>query len=352
MIKTTTKETLDAKSEAQRLSFAPVVFQTIHCLIKFNVLEVLHANRKQGIGKDGLLQEVNISDYGLGVLLEMGLLADIVKFEDDKYHLTKVGYFLLKDPMTKANFDFVRDVCYQGLFYLDDSIEKGKPEGLKVFGEWPTIYEGLSQLPPKIQDSWFKFDHFYSDDSFRDALKIVFENGPKHILDVGGNTGKFTRKCCEYDSNVQVSILDLPGQLKMAAENIEEWGYTKRVNFVPTNVLSPELPFPNGDAIWMSQFLDCFSKEQVVSILSHAKKSMTKATDLYIMETFWDNQEFDAAGFSVAATSLYFTAMANGNSKMYGLEEFEQLVEDAGLEVVKRHAIVGISHTILHCKLA
>ena len=39
--------------------------------------------------------------------------------------------------------DFIHDVNYKGLFHLEESIETGKPEGLKEFGEWQTIYEGL-----------------------------------------------------------------------------------------------------------------------------------------------------------------------------------------------------------------
>jgi hypothetical protein len=77
---------------------------------------------------------------------------------------------------------------------------------------------------------------------------------------------------------------------------------------------------------------------------------MDADSSLFIMETFWDNQKYDVASFSLAATSIYFTAMANGNSKMYGLKEFTRLVEESGLRIMKLHALVGISHTILQCK--
>ncbi len=42
--------------------------------------------------------------------------------------------------------------------------------------------------------------------------------------------------------------------------------------------------------------------------------------------------------------------MANGNSKMYGMAEFVDIVESAGLKVINRYDKVGISHTILHCQ--
>ena len=55
-------------------------------------------------------------------------------------------------------------------------MKEGRPAGLKWLGDWPTIYEGLSTLPKQVQDSWFGFDHFYSDSSFPAALEIVFKN--------------------------------------------------------------------------------------------------------------------------------------------------------------------------------
>ena len=52
-------------------------------------------------------------------------------------------------------------------------IKNEKPEGLKEFGKWNTVYEALSQLPPHVQKSWFGFDHFYSDDAFPLVLPLV-----------------------------------------------------------------------------------------------------------------------------------------------------------------------------------
>ncbi len=48
-----------------------------------------------------------------------------------------------------------------------NAIKLGNLKDLKELGEWNTIYEGLSQLKPEEQKSWFEFDHHYSDDIFR-----------------------------------------------------------------------------------------------------------------------------------------------------------------------------------------
>lgn len=54
--------------------------------------------------------------------------------KDNRYLLTKTGYYFIADQMININMDFVQDVCYNGMFYLEDSIKNEKPDGLKVFG--------------------------------------------------------------------------------------------------------------------------------------------------------------------------------------------------------------------------
>jgi hypothetical protein len=348
-------KTLEALYEAQKIAFSPFVFQTASTLLDLNVLATIEANRTQKLTIDELSQKVDVSNYGLTVLLEMAIAAGMVTSDESgKLELTKVGYFILTDKMTKVNLNFTQDVCYLGLFNLTDAIKNGAPEGLKMIGDWPTVYEGLSQLPEKIKKSWFDFDHYYSDNAFDEALKIIFKNNPKQIFDIGGNTGKWAIASAKYDSNVQVKILDLPGQINLAQQNINTITDIKdRVSYLPINMLDPLSEIPGGtDVYWMSQFLDCFSEQEIENILLKIKKNCSLDSDIYIMETFIDDQKFDAASYSLIATSLYFTAIANGNSKMYSKSVFKYIIDKAGFQTVNEYPSVGTGyHTILHCKL-
>ena len=101
----------------------------------------------------------------------------------------------------------------------------------------------------------------------------------------------------------------------------------------------------------MSQFLDCFSEEQVVSILSRVAKSITADTQVFIMETLWDRQRFDTASFDLAQTSVYFTAMANGNSKMFFSVDLENMIGNAGLKIVEIIDNLGYGHSLIRCVL-
>ncbi len=161
-----TKSALEAKGLAQWIAFGPVVFQVARVLRNSGILNVLLECRSEGLTLEEIRDQVKLPHYGVRILLESGLGIGLVFIQNDKYSITKTGYFICNDPLTKVNMDFIHDVCYKGLFALDKSIETGKPEGLKEFGEWDTIYEGLSSLPAHVQKSWFAFDHFFSDLAF------------------------------------------------------------------------------------------------------------------------------------------------------------------------------------------
>lgn len=100
----------------------------------------------------------------------------------------------------------------------------------------------------------------------------------------------------------------------------------------------------------MSQFLDCFSKSQIIQILTLIKKNKAPDAKVCILDLFWDRQVFEAATFSLNASSLYFTAIANGYSRFYHSEEFKSFIEMAGLEIVAEHDQVGLYHTLLICQ--
>ena len=342
---------IKALEEAQKIAFAPFVFQTTVSLKKLRVLDYIFENRdKGGVTIGEISKALSVSTYGIGVLLEIAESSNIViKDDENSYQLTKTGYFLNYNKTVEVNLNFTNDVCYEGLFYLNDAIKNEKPAGLKVFGEWDTIYDGLSQLKPEVQKSWFEFDHHYSDGIFDEALKRVFRNNPGTIYDIGGNTGKFALQCFNYNESVTVKIFDLPGQLKKALANIKNNGFESRVSGQEINWLKPNLKIPNGaDLIWMSQFLDCFSEDDILTILKTCTAAMDADTELIIIETFTDRQKFDNARFSLEATSLYFTALANGKSKMYPASVFTTLIEKAGLLLNEDYQL-GDYHTMLVC---
>jgi len=348
---------VDAKFEAQKIAFAPITYQAVRALLELGILKIISDSKENGITIEETAKKTNISHYGVKVLLEVALGMNIVKVlpgkNEDHFVLGKTGWFLLEDDMTRVNFNFVNDVCYKGAFELKQSVKEGKPHGLSVFGhEGKTIYEVLSTLPEQVKKSWFEFDHFYSDIGFEEALPVVFKNKPKKITDIGGNTAKWAICCCNYNPDVEMLIVDLPGQTAVAEQEAAKAGFSQRIKTFPCNMLDESTAIPAGaDVIWMSQFLDCFSLDEITGIMKKIRNSIETSTDVFIFEPFWDMQKFAAASFSLQATSLYFTCMANGNSKMYNSKEFEEAVKKAGYNIVESwHNLGSNSYSLLRCR--
>lgn len=346
------RSAIEAKHLAQVIAFGPVLFQVARVIRDKGILQVIEDSKTEGITLPEIVEKTGVSEYGARVLLESSLGMELVLVSDEgRYTLGKTGYFILHDPLTTINMNFIHDVGYKGLFHLDKSIETGKPEGLKELGNWPTVYAGLSQLPPHIQKSWFAFDHFFSDIAFPEVLKSVYKDGVKNLLEIGGNTGKWAIASTSFADDIHVTIMDLPGQSTMAENKIKELGLQDRVSFFPNNVLDESKPFPKGfDGVWMSQFLDCFSEEEIISIMKRCGEAIHDDGYIFILEAFWDTQRFETAAFCLQQTSIYFTAIANGNSQMYDSRVFIKAIEDAGFEIVEQTDGIGLSHTLLKCR--
>jgi ubiquinone/menaquinone biosynthesis C-methylase UbiE len=341
----------EARFEAQKIVFGPLLFQAVRLLRDLGILRALRTAR-DGLRLDEVAQKAVISRYGAIVLLEAGLAAGAVRCQDGRYFLTKTGACVLSDELTRVNMDVVQNCCFQAAYYLEESIRERKPVGLqKVFGDWETIYPALSKLPPAARESWFRWDHYYSDAAFPEALPLVFERRPRTLLDVGGNTGKWSIQCARHSREVAITLLDHPGQVKVARDRIAELGLADRIACHPMDLLDHSQPLPGGfDAVWMSQFLVCFPEEDVLELLRRAAAALGPQGRLYILDTFWDRQEHEASTFSLQAISLYFTCLANGRSRMYKAADIIDLLGQAGLIVERESPILGVCSTLLVCR--
>ncbi len=357
--KTKKMSAYEAMYEAQKIAYAPIIFQAVRSLRDLGIMAAIQQAGVKGISTKEITTITNLTKYGVETLLETGLSCAVVEqLDDGHWLLSKIGFFLQNDPMTKVNMDYNHYVCYQGLYDLDKSIQNEKPEGLNIFNklcdsDWETIYQALPHLPTDIRTAWYNFDHFYSDSAYPATLPLLFKNEVRTMVDIGTNIGKFAILTAAYNPDVKITMIDLPDQLKNAVANVAEAGFSDRVKPLAMDLLDPEIEFPPAqDVYWLSQFLSCFGHQEIVNILTHAKTAMAENSRLYILETCWDRQQHEAAAYSLVNTSPYFTCMASGNSKMYHSKELIDCVREAGLEVVEIYDNLGICHSLFECRTA
>ena len=127
--------------------------------------------------------------------------------------------------------------------------------------------------------------------------------------------------------------MDLPAQIENLARHAELECVRERIDTVAIDWLTdaPLTGTEEADLYWMSQFLDCFSLDEVRSILLRTARAMKAGAKLAVLEPLVDEQRHEAAALSLAATSLYFTVMGE-------LEEGSIVAELYGTtHVTERH---------------
>lgn len=353
MYEPVTQNAAEAREQAQRIAFAPSVFQAARVLRDSGLLARVEQSGTNGLTLPDIENGSQLSPYAVRVLLDAALGIGLVTFSADRYRTTKTTWFLLHDPMTRVNMDFSHAVTYQGMQSLDRSLQTGAPTGLQSFGNWSTIYQALPHLPAEARRAWLAFDHYYSDLAFAPALAVLAAGRHRRVMDIGGNTGRFAAALLTADPEARVTIVDLPGQIAMARRALEGQAMADRIDWCECDLLANNAALPQGfDAIWMSQFLDCFSEQEIAAILSRCHASVSPSGRIYILEPFWDRQKLPAAAFCLQQTSLYFAALANGNSRMYTSDVMTGLVERAGFEVAEIRHPIGIVHSLMICRPA
>ena len=82
-----TRNALEAKQEAQRIAFAPFVFQASRALRDLGLLAALDAAGEDGLTLPALQEQVGLSRYATRVLAEAGLGIGAMFLREDRFVL-------------------------------------------------------------------------------------------------------------------------------------------------------------------------------------------------------------------------------------------------------------------------
>ncbi|RMG15263.1 MAG: hypothetical protein D6731_08740 [Planctomycetota bacterium] len=151
----------------------------------------------------------------------------------------------------------------------------------------------------------------------------------------------------------RASTEPLPGRLQDAAATLRAAGLAGRADLHPVGLLAPDASLPSGyDAVWMSQFLCCFPREDVVRLLRLAASALDDGGRLFVLDISWERQENEVAAYCPIQTSLYFACLANGNSRMLRPDAMLACIRAAGLRVEEEVDDLGTGHTLFSCRRA
>jgi hypothetical protein len=341
----------EALNRAHDLAFAPYAFEVARILRDRGLLAALEERGDEGLSAGQAATSASLPLNSATVLLEAGLGIGLVSGRDGRFRVTKAGHYFLQNSTVRSNTDLMRDLCLPGLEHLEASFEAGRPLGLSSFGDWSNIFEALPALPMRARQSWYAFNNHHSSAAFGDAMPSIFAQRPRRILDIGGSTGLFALTCLDYNDEVHIGIADLSSEPARTEPGIKAAIRAGRVTLHKLDVLDLAAQLPGGyDAIWMSQFMPCFSEDQIRSILRRCYEVLPDGGRLWLMEAFWDRQRYQAAAAAQQMTSVYFVHLATGVSRMWQSDTLLSLIAESGFGLLSIKDDMGRGHTLLELR--
>src|SRR5690242_13174175 len=94
---------IDVRFEAQKIAFAPIMFQAARLCRDMGILAAAEAAGEQGLSTEEIARQTKISVYGVRVLTEAALSMNLLRLTGERFVLDHVGYVLLHDEMTRVN---------------------------------------------------------------------------------------------------------------------------------------------------------------------------------------------------------------------------------------------------------
>jgi L-rhamnose mutarotase len=82
---------IEAKYEAQKIAFGPMYFQAVVALKDLGILEFI-SNHRKGVSIATIIQEMDVSEYGINLLIEAAEILGVLEIEDEKVRISKVFF--------------------------------------------------------------------------------------------------------------------------------------------------------------------------------------------------------------------------------------------------------------------
>ena len=159
-----------------------------------------------------------------------------------------------------------------------------------------------------------------------DAIVSSYDfSGIKKLVDVGGGHGGLMFGILERNPSLQGIVYDLPHVIEGTQKSVETHGMGSRCQARPGDFFES---VPQGDAIIMSHIIHDWDDEKSVLILKNSAKVLPKEGKVLICEAIVPpGDEFSP----VKLLDLEMLVMPGGKERTR--EEFEQLLQDAGLRL-------------------
>ena len=150
-------------------------------------------------------------------------------------------------------------------------------------------------------------------------------DGAATLLDVGGGTGIYAIACCQKHPGLRATVFDRPEVLKIAEEFATQYGVADRVDLVPGDMFTDELP--QADAVLLSNILHDWDEPECDTLIRRCAGALPPGGRLLIHDVFLDDSMDGPLPVALYSAALF--TLTEGRA--YSAAEYRAMLGAAGL---------------------
>lgn len=180
-------------------------------------------------------------------------------------------------------------------------------------------------------DSFIRAMDEISEQIARPLIKSLGNLNFRHVLDLGGASGTWTRVFLDLYPDARATIFDLPEVIPMARRNIGKAGIRPRVRLVAGNYLSNT--YPTGcDLAWFSAIIHQHSRKENRSMFKKAFAALNHGGKIMVREVILDESRTRPAVGALFAVNM-LTATSGGD--VFTFKEIKDDLISAGFNNIR-----------------
>lgn len=306
----------------------PALFNAIVTGVELDLFA--HLETHPGAELSGLAEHTGVSPEKLRVLMFSLSSTGLVRPSDGGWSNTDLATEFLAHNGPDSWGHILRgwhSLYYPAFGQLTAALRSDRNAALDAYsGEEASLYARL-QHSPELECILHRAMSAFTLQSMSGLIDNADLSGIRNLLDIGGGDGTTALILAHRWPDLQITIVDLPSVAARAAELSAH----ERITVAGADIFETELPAP-ADVVLFSHFLEVFSGQEIVTLLSKAFYALRGGGQALIYGFNASPGETD--GIYSARLALYLTALATGKGMTYPASDYEGWLRDSGFERV------------------
>ncbi|WP_216216099.1 methyltransferase [Amycolatopsis aidingensis] len=167
--------------------------------------------------------------------------------------------------------------------------------------------------------------------------------GRRRLLDIGGGTGSWSLAVVREHPQITATVFELPQVAGIARQRIAEQGMSGRIEVVPGDVLTGDLP-TGHDCCLLANVVHCFSPEDNRRLLARVRGAVSQGARLLIPDHWTDPTHTEPVTAALMAGE-YAVNIEDGD--VYSVAEAREWLAGTGWRFIAQEQLAGAKSMVV-----